>query len=641
MPERCAIYDLLRRSPLSAADDALADALPLLDEPYRTRAADVLLARASQTGLLALVSSFDQFREATRDEIVRQNSKFFAALRVAVRSARLETRENAVTIIHRAENQRLAYLLSAAVNDASARIRQAAATALHALAEAYYRTEEETLSLLRDAATDDAEAASVGLRVMQIVHEERKYLVQTLTEALTNYGEHHHFEVVEAAMMFPLELKSKLFEQAGQRRGMFTHAMNEVFARSDSPRLATFAYLALTRPETRNTALKRIASREDPAFFAAMIDRSWLLKDAALARGWAHVRQLAWLVDGAEAIQDLPEATQHRAPAWLMASGLPADLKQEILTQLLSAPCPETVRATVWALVGASGQVSSLALERAARHEDPEVRRIAARALQRRRTLHGAIRRRHASERGGAPTRPEQQFDDVWECFEQLDAADAALLGQRLRAGPRSFLSRTTAMLLSKNSDQRGRALRMISSLRIVDLFIGELAQLSTDEDGYVRSMVMTALAQVATGGSRRILERAMFDSDPRVIANAIDALARLRDGFRPKVITPFLDHGDNRVRANAIRALLMHRVPNAAESLHRMLNDPRRAHRVSALWLVDRLGIPQLAARAEEMSRSDADSSVRRLASQVARKLASKAPNSPGERAASKEAAS
>ena len=53
------------------------------------------------------------------------------------------------------------------------------------------------------------------------------------------------------------------------------------------------------------------------------------------------------------------------------------------------------------------------------------------------------------------------------------------------------------------------------------------------------------------------------------------------------------------------------------------MIDDPMPEHRLSALWVAQRLGVTSIVSRIDELSRHDPDARVRRRAARVLRSLA------------------
>src|SRR5690606_8527026 len=86
--------------------------------------------------------------------------------------------------------------------------------------------------------------------------------------------------------------------------------------------------------------------------------------------------------------------------------------------------------------------------------------------------------------------------------------------------------------------------------------------------------------------------------------------------------LVKMVDDPQNRPRANAIAALLDLRTADAVASLRRMLDDQRPAHRHSALWLVETVGVLDLARHVAELSISDPDANVKRRANRVIEQL-------------------
>ena len=184
----------------------------------------------------------------------------------------------------------------------------------------------------------------------------------------------------------------------------------------------------------------------------------------------------------------------------------------------------------------------------------------------------------------------------------------------------RSLISRR---LLEPDTAGRVRALRIITVLNLVEPFSDKVYQLSHDGDPEVRSAATSALAAIPNATSKRILHGALRDPDPRVQANAVEAVDNSGDSESTTAeLLPMLGSADNRVRANAVKALLKLGVREAAETLLRMLIDKDRAQRISALWLVDKMGLFTLVERISKMAACDADVQVRDRAQRLVGQL-------------------
>ena len=85
--------------------------------------------------------------------------------------------------------------------------------------------------------------------------------------------------------------------------------------------------------------------------------------------------------------------------------------------------------------------------------------------------------------------------------------------------------------------------------------------------------------------------------------------------------IAPSLRDPEHRVRAAAIKALLKLRVREAADSLLRMLHESSRAHRMSALWVVEKYGLAKIVNHVAELAKNDPDAAVRKRAQRMLRR--------------------
>jgi len=137
-----------------------------------------------------------------------------------------------------------------------------------------------------------------------------------------------------------------------------------------------------------------------------------------------------------------------------------------------------------------------------------------------------------------------------------------------------------------------------------------------------VRGTAVALLAHLPGPVSLRILRRAIEDTDERVQANAVEALALLDEKECRRWVEPKLASAHGRVKGNAVQALLRLEMREAGDALLAMLDDPARGHRISGLWVVERLRLRTVVQRVERLSREDPDPQVRRRAARVLRGL-------------------
>lgn len=621
------VYEILARSDNPAADDALAEALPRLRDPYLTHAVTVLLQRGNSAGVSRLLARYESLPVSLRGLVIAAAGRLAPALRVAVHAVEVDARVAALHVVRESTQVGLADIAAGGLHDAAPRVREAAALALLSLADRYTRQNSETIAALHDSGPSEPRTLAGVTGALHLLAEERRVMEAALQNALGCFSDHRRTEIVEAAAILALEFPAAMLDPGSSRRAAFMPALKEILESSNDPRLAGFVCQALTRPDLRTAALRRIENGRDASFFANLLRCRWLLADAAIAKALGQVRRLAWISVSPDPVFELPEELQTAFPAWLMAMGLPTDFKVDTLIALLGRESSDLARAAVFALARIDGQSATRALERASKMPDPRGQKIAAAALAQRARV-GRQTSRHLVGRQYA-SRDEQRRDTfayIWENFDHLQPVVARALGRRFGRDIGKLAIEVRGLLLGPSAETRCRALKMIVALGVSKAFVGESASLATDEDSYVRATAMLALGQAGGPTSRRILERALSDSDTRVVANAVEGMDRLGTDARVEVLGPLLEHGDNRVRANAVRALVRRRVPQAARALVSMLGDPRRAHRESALWLIDRLQLIMMLRRVQELAATDTDSGVRQRAAEVAKRLMQRA---------------
>lgn len=635
MPDRPKILDFLHTVDDDAADLAMLEAIPQVDPETQNTLLDSLLDRGRDAGLTQIPELFDQLNEHGQQRIIRHAGKLFRALRMSIRSPRVQSRSNTIRIIRQSGNMRLAYLAALGVHDGAPLVRiEAAETLLH-LCKEHRRTYDETCDGLRDAA-DGADGADAGngvssaiVNTLQLMREERQFLTNAIMEAVQSFESHLRTEVVEAAMLQVETLEDSIFENGSNRRGKLTHAMLEVFTRGMEPRFAAFAYIAMRHKDLRGRVVSAISNCRDTQFFAAFIRHHWLVRDPSIARSLQLVRNLAWLSDGSNRVLDLPEELFSLVPKWVLSLGLPAEAKVALIERFLMMDHPEANREAVWALVRLQSSSSTDALERVLDCDEPHLRRIAQHELNHRRRLADVERRGLATDRPLdwsrllAQSRLSEDFDDFWQHFERIDPALGRTGGPYATRLVPGFVTQMRLRLSARSGPDRARALRMISTLGLAELLRAEIFNLASDSDAEVRAAAMTTLGNIGDGTSRRILERALSDEFPLVQVAGMRALDRMGAEGRGEAVLPLAHSEHALVRAAAATIMLRLRMPEAVVTLIYMLNDPRPAHRSEALIVVEALHLYSLAPRVRELADGDRDPCVARLAKHVARVLA------------------
>lgn len=629
LSERPKVFEILEDIPGQAADEALLAGLPEVSPPVQNQIVRALLKRGTDAGLRGLPPLFFRLNEEAQSQIVAQSARMFTALRACVASSSPQTRQNTLDIVRRSGNPRLAYLATHAIHDGAQKIRAEAAITVLELVQKHISSRTETIRILHDTGESSPELMHTVFETMRIVADEHKFLLAALREAVEHYESHHRPEVIEAAMLLAPDLEKCLFDQATIKRGKLTHAMLELIGGELEPRFVPFVYVALCHPELRRRIVPKIAACRSIEFFAEFIRWHWLARDANIRKSLAYVRNVEWLEDGFEAAFNLPPDVAARMPSWLLALGLSSNQKVALLLNCLIVDNAAANRAAVWALVDIDTPASTVALESLLDHDNSAIKTIAKMEIaRRRRTIRQAPRR---SELRGRP--PEwvamldranlkEEFEDFWQNFEHIHPAQALAAGKHVLKYVTGFSTQLQLKLLSQNSADRFRAIRLAVALALCEHFQKDIFAAANDKTPEIRAASMTALGHIGGETSRRILERGISDASDAVQAAAINALDKMGAKRREELVLPRIESENADVRAAAVRCLLRLRVPASANALVQMLHDPRPDHRCAALWIADQLKLAALAQRIQNLAQSDPDPRISRVAMHVVKRL-------------------
>jgi HEAT repeat protein len=348
-----------------------------------------------------------------------------------------------------------------------------------------------------------------------------------------------------------------------------------------------------------------------------------------------HIHQPRHLVPDPAQASRMTAPSLRALPRWLRALHLPRDRRVEALSTVTAADDRVARLLALRAIMAEHDRGEPYAAEPLAamtRDADPAIAVIALRHLMRHeyadlsRLLLGLIDSPHDRVRRIA----EQQvgrvgFDRLWRVWPRLDRGARRSAGLALLKIDRDFHRQLAHRMADRDPEVRFQAVMMARELDQETYFEHELGELVRDESTRVASAAVRGLGAIPDSTiAADVIERALEHPDDRVRANAVEAIERLDRLSHVRGELQRLSEGrGNRSRANAIKAMMTLPMGEALDALRSMLADEDPRHRVSALWVVDQLGLPDVAQRLVEMSRDDRDADVRRRALRVARRLA------------------
>ncbi|MEE8171181.1 MAG: HEAT repeat domain-containing protein, partial [Phycisphaerae bacterium] len=535
-----------------------------------------------------------------------------------------QARVNALMILRLSGNLRLAYLAADALADRSAAVREQAAKTLRAMTDQYFVRERDVVGALFTDwdTTHDYQSRRQG--VLTVLQEERRCLADALRIGLERFASHHRPDVLEAAMFLVDDLAPVLFGAAGGRRQPFRHAMLEVFARSQDPRLAPFFYAALDQSELRTGALDILAARQNQDFFEALFRERHRLRRAGTKKALSTLHRLSWIEPGVVAVMALPDDVQAAALEFLAALGLHEDHLFDLFRGLLDYDAPEALTEAAWLISGRRGQNATDLLNGLTHADCPEARRIARFELSRRHhQRRGRAAGAHPSSSSGwlqlvHRHRLSATFESIWEAADRLTADSYTAVGDLLIEKIPAFLAQLRQKLLAASPTDRIRAHRVMSIFQLESHFHTEVFGQADDSDELVRRLALETVGRIGNATSRRILERALDDSSPRVRRVAVEALGAAGGERSRELLSACLRDNAPAVRTEAIRALLQHREPRGVAALIESLRDPRRAHRLAALALVGRMNLSALKKQVAILAERDGNEQIRRRAQRI-----------------------
>ncbi len=589
-----------------AVDAALVEALPHLDGTAQSAALKLLIEREHYPSQVSLVGGFAEGDEPLRTLVAEHVGDLFGAVRAAVDSAVFEHRAGAIELIVETRCGPLVYLLADGLRGRCPRTRELAAKGLHGL----------TAGLLArfDEAPDVEEIAALSALA--------DGLAEALRRGVLTWEIHHRREVLEAAMWMSDRVGGAIRKKLNEPRTKIAHAICEILQGTSDPRLAGFALRALTMPPLRASAVSAVGRATRAEFQRAVAAQSWLLVDAEIERACRWIRESRWLHKSVDELVALGEREAARAVHLLGATGGSHDRRIEVFRELARAESEEIQTAVGWQLVHDESDAATDLLAMLVGRGAGEMGRIAARELDRRRPAGARHQQQEQPEHASPHLAARRAFERYWEEFDRLARDELVGLTEAMREIAGAVVAPIREKLASGRSQERCRALGVARALCLTKVLEEQVYGLAHDPDMVVRSTAISVLADLPGPTSRRILRQALSDCDERVQANAIEALDMLGEKGCIADTTPKLTSGNARIRANAVKSLLRLELREAGEALVDMLGDPTRGHRISALWVVERLGLRAVLGRVREICQNDPDGQVRQRAHRVLHRL-------------------
>lgn len=623
MPKPLDILELLLPIPDESVDRALAASIPTASPQDVPRIVEALLTRGraggqtgdkhtqntggggtSSEGLVSLILQFHTLPEPVQARIIAVATDLFHALREAISRPSSRGAANSIQIITQARAAKLAYLLSDQLTHGAPEVRPAAAKGLLELAE--------------HAPTNQPEVMAAILTAVR--------------EGVMSFKSHGQTTVLLAlAALAPRDMAAAV----------------SVIEDRNHPTLEPMKRLLTVElpPEVRRGLIAWSTVRHLSPAAVSGIEKSCdaghlndVLAGAHLLTHGQAVVALRKIVDPERALpspQTLAAMSNDRRrwlPAWINALPFDSARKMDRLGNLHDSPDPATRLAAVRQMIasaweGTRGTEEVIALFSA--DPEPAIARIALRHLVARRwpgltkLLLQLVNSPHEDLRrlAGAHLAP-LGFARLWDGWPRLNYAQQLAGGAALIKLDPGFHRLLGEKLLAPQRASRLRAIAIIQTLNQGEFFSDALVALADDGDEVVASAAVKALGFIDKPEVIEALNKALHHGDARVRANAVESLHQLGRQHHEDRLAEMAKDEVNRPRANAIGALMNMRTTEALSSLAKMLADPRPAQRASALWLVDQMGLIEVARHVADLAVADPDYEIKTRAAGVIQRL-------------------
>jgi len=389
-------------------------------------------------------------------------------------------------------------------------------------------------------------------------------------------------------------------------------------------------------PSLASAAAELLESPATAAGHEGALRSSGLLHARGRARALSRLEDPLAALPEQGALEGLSVEARVGASRWAAAAPAPAGRRAAALGQMLHDPEGAVRLAAVWrlgALAGSgagSGCSAALGLlEDAAYDGEPAVARAALRELERVDAASGGgAARRHAGRLLRSPSpavrsaaRALAGEGDGWSLIASGAARGWSALRAEHEASPLVVAAALRGRIASGPSAARALAVVAARRLGIAREVEGELLAAASGDDERAAAAAVTALGEVGTAAARAAVSSLLAHADARVRANAVEAIAR-RDPDEP-VVRSWVEHEVPRARGNAVRArVALAGAADGTSALAKMLGDERRPHRLSGLWVAERVGAVEVSERVAELARDEAEPRVRERARRCARRL-------------------
>jgi hypothetical protein len=643
------LIQALTVNPDPAIGPALAAALPTADPAAIHFIAAGLLDRPNPEGKVGLILFFHRLPDDIQSHIIDRVDDLHGPLGEAAAftkpvssdSSIFQGALNAIRIIAAARSARSAHILTEQLRHPAPEVRRLAAETLLELAKWVMGIDggaDEPTASDQSATVDSAPPSSaIPPYTTRRASGREPTLIQTAVEdAVDAYRFHREPAVLHALLALCTRSMPRVFRLLAVEKHAALPDLRRIIAGTNAP-LARAAVPVLLRVATlRHAALMAIRRAAANGTMGGLLQGTHLFLESPAAWPISKLEAPETLIPADSQGAVLTPSQARGLARWIMALPLEPARQIEALAKLNRLSDPLARLSALRALMqfpdshaapnvaGATSPTDAV-ISSFCCDPDPAIARVALRHLWRRRWdgLPRVLAQLINSDDNQLRTLAGEYlspvgFERLWQAWPRLEELQRLAAGRALIKINPHFHSQLADRLASADRPTRLRAMAIIHGLNQGPLFAEALLTLAMDSNTVIAASAVRALGSVDSPHVVAALETALTHHDSRVRANAVEALEQIHATGHVAKLLAMAGREDNRPRANAIRALMEVRTGEALEALRQMLVDDRPKQRISGLWLVETLGVLNVARQVAEMSITDPNQQVKKRAGRV-----------------------
>jgi HEAT repeat protein len=494
-----------------------------LDSPHaaiREGALSAILSRRSPAGHREVLRRLDAVDERSRAIIEEHRGRMTQALRDAVLSGDRQLCINGCRAAVWFREYDLIPPLINVLEDPSHPNRELAAGTLLELVHVLYG---ELADPHDDGARPDRDLV-------------RRHVIGSLERSIQRFPGHGRREILQAYLLLVGRDSVVLKRLLDDPHHPAFLALVDVLSKSEAAGVIGLLLAFLDDPRAPSAALAVVAKRSDLRFLRYLLRKIGREPTTAVKQNLKRIESVAWLQDGAPALDPLDDAAQHAAVRLAMISGIPRPQAFSVVKHFLLSGKPGGRRAAAEALNEFHGAEANALVLKALEDKDPQVK-ASVLAQLRHRGIVGALPRLvemvdsgHAVVRRAArASLDEFTFDRFLAAFDALDDEVRASTGTLVKKVDRQTIPQLKAEMQSQVRARRLRALTVAQVIGAVEPLEETILGHLHDSDHMVRAEAARALARGRLPCSRKALEEALTDPSATVQEAARESL-RQRD---------------------------------------------------------------------------------------------------------------